>query len=180
MANNSLCNQVKQVYEKVVYFKKNLFNVPANKTGKLFLEKFAETIEWAASNDEEQHLAWYANVFITAIFLQIKDRKSNAKQRTAVLKERLAHMEEGRIDIVIREAIRIQQDLGKRNKRRQNRSKKPNWISTIRQKVQEGEMNCAARMLEKNNLGVEQPSEETFNRMQNLFPRRKKPFTFNA
>ena len=76
-------------------------NVPANNTGKSFLTKVADTLEWAASNGEEEHYAWYANSVLTAAFLQSKDKKANLKQRTTFLKARLQLIESGRLEEVI-------------------------------------------------------------------------------
>ena len=69
-----LCAMVKNAYHDTKHYRPNLMNVPANKTGKSFLTKVADNLEWAASNGEEEHYAWYANSVLTAACLQSKDK----------------------------------------------------------------------------------------------------------
>ena len=167
-----LCHQLTQAYEKVVNFKKNRFTIPANKVGKQFLAFMAQSLEWAAKEDIEEHLSWFANVILAPICLQMKDKKSTAKQKTEQLKLNLEIIGNGRIEDVIREACTIQNKLAKK-KRSQKKTRKPNWISMVGIKVKFGDLNCASRILDEKNKGVEAPSDQTFQRMSALFHRRK-------
>ena len=57
-------------------------------------------------------------------------------------------MKNGKLSEVIAEAIATQKKLTKR-KKKEKRKKSLNWISTIRNKVQEGELNAATRILKE-------------------------------
>ena len=88
-----------------------------------------------------------------------------------MLKARLQLIKSGRVEEVIQEAKKIQKVI---SKPRTAKNKKVRiWITQARQLVQEGETNRAIRLLEKEPLGLEIPSVDTFNRMQALFPRRR-------
>ena len=58
-------------------------------------------------------------------------------------------------------------------KKKEKRKNNINWISTIRRKVQEGELNAATRILKEDEKGVETPTDELLQRMTAMFPRRK-------
>ena len=162
------CCLVKEAYEKVLHFRPNTHTVPANNVGKEFYDLYADTLEMADADGTKNHFGWYANMILHPISLQIKDRKAIQKQKTANLKETINKMKNGKLSEVIAEAIATQNKLTKRKKKKK-RKKSLNWISTIRNKVQEGELNAASRILKEDEKGV----DELLQRMTAMFPRRQ-------
>ena len=167
------CRIVRQAYEKITNFKKNLHQVPANKVGKMFLAKYAETLEWTNKEGREEHIGWYVNTVLPAICLLVKDQKASWKQRTELLRTNMMSIENGQIELVIAQACSIQHKIARRKKVDQNKRRSPNWISTIRAAVQQGEMTRASRMLDEKDLGVEPPSHATYQRISQMFYKRR-------
>ena len=128
-------------------------------------------MEWA-NQETKRHYGWHINHILHPICLQNTDKKASQKQRTAKLKENIDRIKSGGLKVVINEAVQTQQKL-LRKKKAQRKRRKPNWITTIRSKVQEGELNSATRILKDDTKSILPPTDEIFQRMTAMFPRRR-------
>ena len=172
MEVRELCRQVKDAHEKISRFRKNIHPIPANKTGKAFLNIYAEALEWAAKENIEEHFGWYAATVLPAICLQIGDIKATLRQKTDTLKLNLEKIETGRISDVIISACKIQDKLKKRRKLNRNK-RKINWVTRARTKVQQGEIGQAARALEENETEIVTPTNDSIQKIGEMYPRSK-------
>ena len=69
METRKFCHIIKEAYEKITSFRKNLQQAPAYKSGKMFLSKYAETFEWTTNEGREEHFSWYVNAVLPVICL---------------------------------------------------------------------------------------------------------------
>lgn len=125
-----------------------MFAVHANKVGKELLNLYAETFEMIDYDDEKSHLGWFLNLILVSICLQIRNRKDTLKQKANKLKGTIELIRSGRLKTVTAESMTIQHAMKK--KKRTKKHTKMNWISNISNKIHEGKLNCAARILNTN------------------------------
>ena len=162
----------RKAYEDVVYYKKNIHAIPANKPEKDFLNFFCQTLNRVADQSMQKHYAWHLNMILPALMLQIKDPTATHRQRSKLLKEMLVTLAAGKINLLIQEVKVIQNAIGRRRKK--TKPKQTNWITEARKKFQQGEGRAAIRELDEDNKGVESPTNETYIQLKSMFPPRRR------
>ena len=178
LPREELCRISRETYNNHLEFKKNLFSIPANKQGKRFLQKYAQTLQWVDEEDGNQHFAWACNIILPVICLQVSDPKGKMRHHTKILEERLNKIDAGEMEVVCNETKRIQRTLLARSKpcKGTNQKKKNtggNWITEARRHVTTGELRRAKRCIEEDEQSMEPISNDTFNKLAAMFPQGK-------
>ncbi len=106
-----IVDQVNAAYETVVKWKKNLFQVPTGKVGKLFVEELTKAITNFTSSSALEEVALTMVMVLPALLLQKPSRRSKTKDHIAYLDKRLKWWQDGELDLLVREGVAIQDKL---------------------------------------------------------------------
>lgn len=120
---SDLCHFLTSAYERIVSFRPNHMNLPSNKQRKRLAKLLAEGFSWITTPGCKKHLSWYFVIVIPALILQSNGKKAKNLQNTKTLQSRLDLLEEGQLEEILNEALRIQSKL-KKERRNQTRSNK--------------------------------------------------------
>ena len=96
------------VYEKIVFFKQNLFKLPSGHAGKDFIRECTRLVGSWNTNSGWKSIAWKCIMIIPALLLQKPSRVSKSKDHTAALKRRLEIWKRGDFLELLRESQTIQ------------------------------------------------------------------------
>ena len=100
-----------EIYEEIVFWKKNLYKLPSGAAGKNFVREMTRLIEtWKEENDLAE-ISLKALMVMPALLLQKPTRKSNVKQHSQYLIKRLKSWLAGDFDELLREGRAIQNKL---------------------------------------------------------------------
>ena len=93
-------------------WRRNLFQVPTGKAGRLFIEKLTKTIVNFTSSTALEEVALTMTMIMPALLLQKPSRKSKTKEHVAYLDKRLKWWQDGQLDLLVREGAAIQKKTG--------------------------------------------------------------------
>ena len=86
------------VYEKIVYWKKNLFLLPSGQAGKSFISKTPTLMnEWIHEESPLKEIAFKAIMVMPSLLLQKLSRKSTSKDHLKSLESRMKLWHTGEI-----------------------------------------------------------------------------------
>ena len=105
--------QVNSAYDLVMTWRRNLFQVPTGKAGRLFIEELTKTIVNFTSSTALEEVALTMTMIMPALLLQKPSRKSKTKEHVAYLDKRLKWWQDGHRDLLVREGAAIQKKLAK-------------------------------------------------------------------
>ena len=165
-----VCSSVNSVYEKVVRFKKNIFNVPSGAAGKLFIEELSFWLkQFNNQGSQLNSIALKAFMVLPPLLLQKPSSKSKAKEHTQCLTRRLQQWKEGNINTLLREATCIQQKM---LKRKPTSSKTPEELSKIFARlIMQGKITAALKVLDKESQnGVHALSDDIIRELSKKHP----------
>ena len=94
-------------------WRRNLFQVPTGKAGRLFIEELTKTIVNFTSSTALEEVALTMTMIMPALLLQKPSRKSKTKEHVAYLDKRLKWWQDGQLDLLVREGAAIQKKLAK-------------------------------------------------------------------
>ena len=161
------------MYEEIVTFRKNLFQVPNGASGKRYIKEQTRLIEtWNQQKQPLCNLSLKLAMIMPAVLLQKPCKKSTSKIHTEYLNKRLDRWESGNFDSLMKEVRAIQTRL------KLNQSSKldtPEHLSKIfARHMLQGKVHAALRVLEKSsNLGVKPVTDETMEELRKLHPEAK-------
>ena len=99
------------IYEKVVFWKSNLFLVPSGKSGKAFIDEINRLLnEWLIESDQSPY-AIKSVMIMPSLLLQKPSKSSKAKDHAIALERRLALWKSGDLLNLLLEAETIQNML---------------------------------------------------------------------
>ena len=98
---------VDTLYEIVVRWRKNLFQLPTGQCGKKFIKLMTEWVNKFNSGSSFEGIAMKVVMMLPSLMLQKPSAKSKAKDHSKRLEERLKWWEEGNIDKIKEEAEAI-------------------------------------------------------------------------
>ena len=78
---------IRQAYDKIVYWRKNIFMVPSGRDGKRFIKKITRLINLWIENSPFANIALKAIHAMPALLLQKPDKSSKAKHQFVTLTE---------------------------------------------------------------------------------------------
>ena len=146
-------NTIASAYERVVHWRRNLFNVPYGAAGAAFFDELVALIKGFAEAEPVGQIAWKAVCVACHLLLQRPSSPGSASAFSKHLERRLGLWRSKRIDELIDESICIQDHLPIGNRRKNAKS---NQSDTVFAKlVYEGKINSATRCIcEESSGGV--------------------------
>ena len=79
ISHESFCDTINGVYDEIVHFKRDIFNVPSGRTGKAFIEELTSWIKQFNSNSDLNSVALKAFMLLPALVLQKSSATSKSK-----------------------------------------------------------------------------------------------------
>ena len=83
----SVCDTINGVYDEIVHFRRNIFNVPTGGAGKAFIEELTFWIKH--SNSDLNSVALRAFMVLPTVILQKPSATSKSKEHGAAIERRL-------------------------------------------------------------------------------------------
>jgi hypothetical protein len=136
---------LKQAYNEVTRWKRNLFMVPSGKVGESFVGELASMYRSYGESCREE-IALMAAMTMPALLLQKPHPKSKAKEHVRCLERRLTQWKNGHVLDLLSEGRCIQQRL-QPNKRGSNDDDK--FTKSFSKLMREGKVKAALRLLSK-------------------------------
>ena len=103
--------RVELIYEKVVYWKKNLFLLPTGKSGKLYIDESAELLYSWVEGTALHNIAFKAIMVMPYLLLQKPSKNSKAKDHLTPLERRMQSWLKGDLKELLHEGEAIQKNL---------------------------------------------------------------------
>ena len=157
-------------YEKIVYWKKNLFLLPSGQAGKSFIDEMSRLMnEWIRESPLKD-IAFKAIMVMPGLLLQKPSRKSKSKDHLTSLENRMKLWHAGEIMELLKEAETIQKDLRVSNT--------PSTIAEISKKftreMRKGNINSAMKLLADNmQNGILPLNDQTLHQIKQKHPHGK-------
>ena len=161
-----LVDEVERIYNNVVKWKKNLFQVPSGQHGKSFLKLLSEWMKNFNDNTCFQGIALKIYMVIPSLLLQKPSRTSKSKDHTKALAERLKLWNEGKLGTLFKDCLIIQKKLTTAKKR------SPEDVSRIFSRLMfTGKIKAALKFLDSNTeSGVLPPTDEVIDLLHEKHP----------
>ena len=143
----TMTKDVQAAYQEIVFFRKNLFNIPSGKAGKEFITELTSWMKhFNSENSPYQIIALKVFMILPALMLQKPFQKSKTKDHVVCLNKRLELWKTGKLDYIMKEAKLIQSKL----KSSQSKKKEPADTARIFAKlIMEGKIKNALSLLEE-------------------------------
>ena len=141
--------ELSQIYEEVVFWKKNLFLVPSGRAGKKFVTEMTQLIEAYANGTAMEGIALKALVVLQVLLLQKPHSRSKSQEHVEHLQRRLGLWKSGRFDDLVREGRALQSRLQTSS----TRVKEEDIPRVFSRLMIQGKVNAALRYLSDNSTG---------------------------
>ena len=170
---NYFKRQVQDIYEKIVYWRKNTFELPKGKTGREFILEITDWIKKWNNKSEFRDISFKVVFVMHALLLQQSNRKNKAKKNKEILSRRLMLWKESKLTDLFNEAQVIQSRL--------KQSVKTNIDSDsldrkFRNLITSGNVSGALRLLDSNpSSGLLDLNDDTIKLLHEKHPKAK-PF----
>ena len=160
-------NDLNTVYDKIVYWKKNLFLLPSGHGGKQYVKELTRIINSWTNNSPLRTIAMKAIHVMPALLLQKPSKKSKSKDHMLALERRLKLWDEGNLLELLAEGTTIQDRITSSNRKSD--------ISAISKKfkllMQKGDVNAALKLLTNNmNNGILPLNDDTLILLEEKHP----------
>ena len=109
-------NNLSQVYEIVVFWRKNLFQLPSGKAGKKFIGEVSRLMSERLHDSPLKDIAFKAIMVMPSLLLQKPSQKSKSKDHLRALEQRLELWESGEVIELLKESDTIQNNMKATNK----------------------------------------------------------------
>ena len=156
-------NMLNAVYDKVVFWRKNIFLLPSGKSGKQYIEETTRLINSWIQNLPLQDVAFKAIMVMPNVLLQKPARNSKSKDHLEALNGRLNLWKEGELTELLIEGETIQKSL--------SGSKSIKTIAELWTKfknyIKKGNISAAVKLLTNNmHDGILPLDSETLNKLK--------------
>lgn len=138
--------QLNQAYEKVVYWRRNLFLVPTGNAGKQFIKETTSLINCYVDDSAMKEIALKAIMVMPALLLQKSSKTSKSKDHSNALSRRLELWKNGHIADLIAEGETIQRRLTASNSSKSIEAISKDFVL----KMGKGNINGAIKILTNN------------------------------
>ena len=108
ISHASFCYIVSGVYDEIVHYRRNIFNVPSGRTGKSFIEEFTFWIKQFNADSDLNSVALKAFMVLPTLILQKPSATSKSEEHSAAIERRLALWKQGDLDLLLKEVRFIQ------------------------------------------------------------------------
>jgi len=109
--SNTFTGYLHDMYEKIVFWRSNLFLLPSGNAGKQYIREITRLINAWTDNSPLKEIALKAVMVMPALLLQKPSKNSKAKDHTSALSRRLILWEKGDLPALYHEATTIQSRL---------------------------------------------------------------------
>ena len=99
ISHESFCHTFNSVYDEIVHFRRNIFNLPSGRAGKDFIEELTFCIKRFNSNSDLNSVAFKAFMVLQTVILQKPSAASKSKEHSAAIERRLNLWRQGDLDI---------------------------------------------------------------------------------
>ena len=103
-----LKSQIKEAYEKVVYWRRNIFELPKGQYGKAFIREITEWVNRWSDNTEYRDIAFDAIFVMPNLLLQRTNIKAKGSENKGTLNRRLSMWREGKVIELLNEGQALQ------------------------------------------------------------------------
>ena len=163
----NLKKNVTFVYEKIVYWKKNLFLLPTGKAGQCFIDEITRILDAWVNGSPVKHIAFKAVMIMPSLLLQKPSKDSKSKDHTKALVRRFKLWTEGHLHELLKECETIQSSL--------KSTQKPKTIAQLSKKfaeqMQRGNVNSAIKLITNNmQNGILPLDKNTLNLLKQKHP----------
>ena len=138
------CNTVNDVYDEIVHYRRNIFNVPSGRAGKSFIEELTFWIKQFNSDSDLNSVALKAFMVLPTLILQKPSATSKSKEHSEAIERRLALWKQGYINLLLKEVRLFQGKFVN--------SKKPGKVEDISKAfsklVLQGKLTAAMKLLD--------------------------------
>ena len=111
MKGSIINDVIAECYEKIVFWKKNLFMLPNGSSGKNFIREITRLLNSFSENTPLRPICMKAIHIMPALLLQKPSKSSKAKEHANILERRLLMWHKGDISALFEEASTIQSRL---------------------------------------------------------------------
>ena len=108
---SEISTDINDIYEEIVFWRKNLFLLPSGKYGKEYIRETTRLLTSWVEDTPLKDIAFKAIHIMPALLLQKPSKNSKAKDHVTALQRRLTLWHEGKINELRNEAYAIQQRL---------------------------------------------------------------------
>ena len=106
-----LHNSVNDIYDQIVYFRRNIVNLPTGKAGKGFITELTFWLKQFNSNSALNSIALKAFMILPSLILQKPSATSKSKDHSMAIERRLSLWRQGELSILMKEVKFIQGKL---------------------------------------------------------------------
>ena len=85
ISHASFCYIVSGVYDEIVHYRRNIFNVPSGRTGKSFIEEFTFWIKQINADSDLNSVALKAFMVLPTLILQKPSATSKSEEHSAAI-----------------------------------------------------------------------------------------------
>ena len=161
------CKDINDCYEKIVFWKRNLFLLPKGKNGKDYIKEITRLVNAWIENSPLRKCAMSAIHIMPALLLQKPSKSSKSKDHTIALERRIKLWKDGEFLQLYNEAYALQQRLPNITTKRDITA----LSRRFRDMMQKGNVNGAIKLFTNNMQGGVLPlTNEVINLLRSKHP----------
>ena len=138
--------EIERIYEEIVFWRKNIFELTKGRVGKLFVNETARLFESLTEGNPMERFALKAMAVMPHLILQKSSRKMKAPEIRAAVEKRMDMWKKGQMEELFDIAQTIQQRFIESHKHIKKEALAKSFASLIFQ----GKINAAIRLLTQN------------------------------
>lgn len=166
-SGSDITNVINECYEKIVFWRKNLFMLPNGSTGKNYIREVTRLLNAWKENSPISNLSMKAIHIMPALLLQKPSKSSKSKDHRIALERRLTLWQKGDMLSLMDEAETLQRRLPVSNRK----SDMVSISKRFRDHMEKGNVNGAIKLLTNNMAGGILPlNEETLDTLRQKHP----------
>lgn len=108
LSYQSLYDNVTDIYNEIVHFRRNIFKIPSGKAGKSFIEELTFWLKQFNSSSDLNSIALKVFMVLPSLILQKPSATSKVKEHSAAIDRRLALWRSGDLNLLMKEVKFIQ------------------------------------------------------------------------
>ena len=163
--------KIAEIYERVVYWRPNLFELPSGRLGKMFVDETARLFESITQGNPLERVAFKAIAIMAHLILQKTHRNMKAKEIKETFEARMKRWQEGDMGKLFDDANAIQEELTESFKSMESSTLSKTFASLIFR----GKINAAIRLLKLNakQNGVLKLDDQVIKTLKSKHPERQ-------
>ena len=156
--------QANEAFEKMRFWRKNIWKAPGGKLGKSLINEQTSLIESWNKKTNLELIAMTLNMIFLPLLLQKSGRNVKAKSVKEIVEQRLRKWNDGKISELVKEAEYLQDHT-------QNLTHNPrNSAQIFSRLMMQGKVKAALRVVSGSSGGTAKPSEDVLQKLQQKHP----------